>query len=248
MFSAGRPPIALITGGNKGLGLETGRQLAQRGVLVVLGSRDLVRGRYAAANLRGLGPGVEVVQLDVTDQASIAAARDQLIDLTGRLDILINNAGIIVEALVTEVTAVQLRPVFETNLFGVASVTTAMLPLLASSEHPRIVNVSSTTASLALTANGIDFGGTTEMRMAYAPSKAALNMLTLQYARAFAFTADLRHIKVNAATPGYTATDLNAGKGDRTVEEGARAIVAMATLEDDGPTGTFVNDEGPVAW
>ncbi len=248
MFSLDRPPVALITGGNKGLGLETGRQLAQQGVVVVLGSRDIDAGHAAAASLCGLGLSVEAVQLDVTDEASIAHTRGQLIDFTGRLDVLINNAGIIVEVLATEITAAQLRPVFETNLFGAASVTSAMLPLLASSEHPRIVNVSSTTGSLSLTADGTDFGGTTETRMAYAPSKAALNMLTLQYARAFARAPDLHHIKVNAATPGYTATDLNAGSGDRTVEEGARAIVAMATLDDDGPSGTFVNDAGPVPW
>jgi len=248
MFPLDRPPVALITGGNKGLGLETGRQLAERGLLVVLGSRDLQVGQRAAASLHGTGPQAQALQLDVTDEASIAAARDQLGASIGRLDILINNAGIIVEVSPTEITATQMRPVFETNLFGVASMTTAMLPLLAKSAHPRIVNVTSTTASLALTAKGTKFGGTPRTRMAYAPSKTALNMLTLQYARAFAAEPSLRHIKVNAVTPGYTATDLNAGQGSRTVEEGARAIVTMAMIGDDAASGTFVNDAGPVPW
>lgn len=248
MFAADRPPVALITGGNKGLGLETGRQLSERGLLVVLGSRDLQAGRRAAASLHGIGPGAQTVQLDVTDETSIAAARDQLAESIGRLDVLINNAGIIVKASPTEITATQMRPVFETNLFGVASVTTAMLPLLARSAHPRIVNVSSTTASLSLTAEGTEFGGTPSTRMAYAPSKTALNMLTLQYTRAFAADKNLRHIKINSVTPGYTATDLNDGQGARTVEEGARVIVTMATLDDDTPSGTFVSDAGPVPW
>ncbi|HWR47244.1 MAG TPA: SDR family NAD(P)-dependent oxidoreductase, partial [Pseudonocardiaceae bacterium] len=141
MFAADRPPVALITGGNKGLGLETGRQFSERGLLVVLGSRDLQAGRRAAASLHEVGPGAQTVQLDVTDEASIATARDQLAESIGRLDVLINNAGIIVKASPTEITATQMRPVFETNLFGVASVTAAMLPLLARSAHPRIVNV-----------------------------------------------------------------------------------------------------------
>jgi len=248
LFGVDRPPVVLITGGNKGLGLETGRQLAQRGLVIVVGSRDLDRGRDAAASLDGLGPGATAVQLDVTDPASVASAGDAVSDQLGRLDVLINNAGIIVEARPTEVTAEQMRPVFETNVFGPATVTTAMLPLLAASPHPRIVNVTSTTGSLTLTANGADFGGTPETRMAYAPSKAALTMLTLQYARAFAAAEDLRHIKVNAVTPGYTATDLNHGAGRRTVEQGAQVIVAMATIDDDGPSGSFVNHAGTVPW
>ncbi len=248
LFPDDTPPVVLVTGGNKGLGLETGRQLAAAGCSIVLGSRDAERGRVAAAGIADESGSVRSIELDVTDEASVGTLAARLTRLTGRLDVLVNNAGVIVDARPDAVTAEQMRPVFETNVFGAASVITAVLPLLSRSAHPRIVNVSSTTASLTLTAGGTDFGGTPDTRMAYAPSKAALNMLTLQYSRAFADRADLRHVKINAATPGYTKTDLNHGQGTRSVQDGARAIVAMATIDDDGPSGAFVNDEGPVPW
>jgi NAD(P)-dependent dehydrogenase (short-subunit alcohol dehydrogenase family) len=123
-----------------------------------------------------------------------------------------------------------------------------MLPLLGKSSAPRIVNVSSTTVSMSLTSGGTDFGGDADLRMAYSSSKAALNMLTVQYAKAFGNSAALSHIKINSATPGYTATDMTRHRGTRTVTEGARIIVDLATLSDDSPTGGFFNDEGVVPW
>lgn len=241
-------PVVLVTGANKGLGKETARQPARRGMTVLLGSRDPDRGVEAAAELSGDGLTVVPVQLDVTDANSVAAVADRLEREHGRLDVLVNNAGAMVSAPAEATTAVQLRQTFEVNVFGVATLISATLPLLAKSAAPRIVNVSSTTASLALTSDGTDFGGDAEHRMGYSASKAALNMLTMQYARAFGRNDDLAHIKINAATPGFTATDMNNHQGTRTVREGARIIVDLATLPADGPTGGFFNDKGPVPW
>lgn len=140
-----------------------------------------------------------------------------------------------------------MRRVFEVNVFGVASAVRVMLPLLRQAAAPRIVNVSSTTASLAMTSGGHDFGGDAGRRLAYSTSKAALNMLTVQYARAFAADPGLAHIKINSATPGYTATGMSGHRG-RSVADGARIIVGLATLPADGPTGGFFNDQGPVPW
>jgi NAD(P)-dependent dehydrogenase (short-subunit alcohol dehydrogenase family) len=141
-----------------------------------------------------------------------------------------------------------LREVFETNVFGCAEMIRVALPLLRQSSWPRIVNVSSTTGSLGLTAAGADFGGAADQRLAHATSKAALNMLTIQYHRAFQHDQSLRHLKINSATPGYTATDLNRHRGTRTVEQGAQIIVRLALLDDSGPSGGFFNDAGPVDW
>ncbi|MBO2447349.1 SDR family oxidoreductase [Actinomadura barringtoniae] len=231
--------VALVTGANKGIGKETARQLAERGMEVLLGSRDPERGERAAREL-----GVTPVRLDVTDPGDVAALAKDL----GRLDVLVNNAGAIAVAPAPSLTSDQLRSTYEVNVFGVVAVTNALLPLLRRSAAPRIVNVSSTTASLTLTSGGTDFGGDAHLRMAYSSSKAALNMLTVQYAQAFAQDPELAHIKVNSATPGYVATDINGHRGVRTVEEGARAIIDLATLGADGPTGGFFNDKGPVPW
>ena len=158
---------------------------------------------------------------------------------------LVNNAGVIVEGSAPSLTADQIRPVCEVNLFGVVTMVHELLPLLRRSAHPRIVNVTSTTGSLSLTAGGTDFGGDADRRIAYSASKAALNMLTLQYARAFTADPHLAHIKINAVTPGYVATDMNRGQGTRTVREGATVITKFAVLSDDGPSGEFHNDRGP---
>lgn len=140
-----------------------------------------------------------------------------------------------------------MRATFEVNVFGVVTIIHAMLPLLRAATAARIVNVSSTTASLALTSDGADFGGDAGRRLAYTTSEAALNMLTVQYARAFTQDPALSHITVNSVTPGYTATDLTGHRGTRTVEEGARAIVDLATRAD-RITGGFFNDEGRIPW
>lgn len=240
--------VALVTGANKGLGRETARRLAERGMTVLLGSRDAERGAAAARDLAAEGAPVTPVRLDVTDAASVAAAGERIGREHGRLDVLVNNAGTVVESAAAELTADVLRRAFEVNVFGAATAVGTLLPLLRRSPAARVVNVSSTTASLTLTSEGRDFGGDAAVRAAYATSKTALNMLTVQYARAFADDPALVRAKVNAATPGYVATDLTRGQGTRTVAEGARVIVRLATLPADGPSGGFFNDDGPVPW
>jgi NAD(P)-dependent dehydrogenase (short-subunit alcohol dehydrogenase family) len=238
---------ALVTGANRGLGKEVVRQLARRGMTVLLGSRDAARGAAAARDLASEGD-VRPLPLDVTAAASVAAAAARVDGEHGRLDVLVNNAGLMVEALATEMTADDMRRTYEVNVFGAVTVLNAMLPLLRRSAAPRVVNVSSTTASLTLTGGGADFGGDAHVRLAYSSSKAALNMLTVQYAAAFAADPGLAHIKINSATPGYVATDMNAHRGARTVEEGSRVVVDLATLPADGPSGGFFREQGPVPW
>jgi NAD(P)-dependent dehydrogenase (short-subunit alcohol dehydrogenase family) len=228
----------LITGANKGLGRETARRLLADGHDVWLAARDRSRGQAAADQL-----GARFVQLDVTDEDSVAAAAARVAEATGgRLDVLINNAGITGgRKPAAEVTAEDVRRVFETNVFGVVRVTHAFLPLLERSEHPVIVNVSSGMGSIAVTTDPERLESTL-IGIAYPASKTAVNMLTTQYAKAFP------EIRINAVDPGYTATDLNGHSGTQSVEEGTDAIVAMAKLDPSGPTGTFVDRNGAVAW
>jgi len=240
--------VALITGANRGLGQEIASPLAGLGAHVLVGSRDRTAGEATARQFKDRGLSAAAVELDVTDPESSRAAAREISRTYGRLDVLINNAGVIVEASAPELTAAQIRSVCEVNLFGVVTMVHELLPLLRHSAHPRIVNVSSTTGSLSLTSAGTDFGGDAARRIAYSASKAALNMLTIQYARAFAADPKLAHIKINAVTPGYVATDMNRGHGTRTVREGAKVIVEFATIGDDGPSGEFHNDRGPVPW
>lgn len=229
--------ITLVTGANKGIGRETARRLAATGHTVLLGARDLDRGRSAAADL-----GVDFLHLDVTDQGSVDAAAARVRSEHGRLDVLVNNAAVNTGAAPLErTTAEQAVAVLDTNLLGVLRVTNAFVPLLRNSEHPRIVNVSSTVGSFAATLEH-DMFDWEVVPPIYAVSKTALTMLTLKYSRA------LPGILVNAADPGYTDTDLNDGQGTQTVTEGSDAIVRLATLPDDGPTGTFANREGALAW
>ena len=242
------PTVALVTGANRGLGRETARQLAERGIKVLLGCRDLDRGLETARALAADGAEVSALQLDVTDPVGVADVARRLLDQRGTLDILVNNAGAFSGATATQTTQIQLRHTFEVNVFGVVNAIHALLPLLAESPAPRIVNVSSTTASIALTSEGAEIPGDASRRLAYASSKAALNMLTVQYARAFGQDPLLRHVKINSASPGYTATDMNGYRGSRHVSEGARIIVELATLPDDGPTGGFFDDQGAVPW
>jgi NAD(P)-dependent dehydrogenase (short-subunit alcohol dehydrogenase family) len=231
--------IALVTGANKGLGRETVRRLADLGWTVLLGSRDAERGAAAAAGIDG---DVHAVALDVTDDASVAAAAKEIEERFGRLDVLVNNAGITGERVgPADTTAAHLQRVFETNTFGAVRVTQALLPLLERSAAPRVVMVSSGMGSMTLTGDP-DRLESTIVSLPYPASKAALNMITTQYAKA------LPRFRVNVADPGYTATDLNGNSGHQTVTEGTDAIVALATAAPDGPTGRFVDRSGPVPW
>jgi NAD(P)-dependent dehydrogenase (short-subunit alcohol dehydrogenase family) len=240
--------IALVTGANKGLGNEVARQLGRRGLHIYLGSRDQARGEKAASELVAEGLNVVPVQLDVTSDESVAALAKELDRRHGQLDVLVNNAGILVSRPAFEITSADMRDTYDTNVFGVVRMIHAMLPLLQRSKHPRIVNIASTTASLRLASDATTLFGQTDTIVAYASSKTAVMMLTVQYANAFHRSAAHAHIKINTATPGYVATDLNNHTGNRTVEEGAEIVVELATLPDDGPSGGFFNDAGVVPW
>jgi len=229
----------LITGANKGLGLETARQLLARGHTVYLGSRDAERGRVAAERV-----GARAIQLDVTDDASVRAAV-RAIEFDGGLDVLINNAAVEergdhnVVIGPADVTADVVRKTFETNVFGTVRVLHAFLPLLARSTAPVVVNVSSGLGSLTLFAPA---PAEVYPGVAYPASKAAVNMITVQYAKAFP------SMRVNAVDPGFTMTDLNGNTGTQTVEQGAEVIVRMAQIGGDGPTGGFFNADGSLPW
>jgi len=228
--------IAVVTGANRGIGLEVVHQLARRGMRVVLGARDPTKGEVAAKSFTREGLTVFPHQLDVTDQQSI----DRLLaDITadfGQLDILINNAGILYDtwqqATTADLTVVQRA--LETNLFGAWRMCQMLLPLLRQSSSGRIVNVSSEAGSLA------SMGGGTP---AYSISKAALNALTRMLAAELTGVG----ILVNAVCPGWVATDMG-GAGGRPVSQGAAGIVWAATLPDDGPTGGFFRDGKPLPW
>jgi NAD(P)-dependent dehydrogenase (short-subunit alcohol dehydrogenase family) len=229
--------ITFITGANKGLGYETARRLTELGGTVVLGARDPERGRAAADAL-----GLRFVRIDVTDDASVAAAVADVDAHEGRVDTLINNAGILgSHASAEELTGADAAEVFQTNVVSIVRVTGAFLPLLRRSSNPGIVNVSSGMGSFAVTHDP----GRIESKIVaplYTASKAAVTMLTTQYAKA------LPGIRVNAADPGYTATDFNGHSGVQTVTEGTDAIVALATEEPGAGTGRFIDRSGAMAW
>ena len=240
--------VALVTGANRGIGLETARQLAQRGAVVLLGSRDAGRGAEAARTLEKDGvQGVPVV-VDVTDPRGVAALAARLERDHGRLDVLVNNAGHFTGATAADTTAELTRGVLDVNVVGAVAMIHAMLPLLRRSPAPRIVNVSSTTASFGLTTSGAELPGDASVRLAYTASKAALNMLTVQYDLAFRQDPELKHVKINSVSPGWTATAMNGFRAPRTAQEGARALVTLATLQDDGPSGGFFDEHGALAW
>ncbi|WP_375483508.1 SDR family NAD(P)-dependent oxidoreductase [uncultured Mycobacterium sp.] len=229
--------ITLITGGNKGLGYETARRLIAEGHQVYLGARNPERGQRAADDL-----GAQFVELDVTDDASVARAADELMRQTGALDILINNAGIVgPHTSVADLTGLDAQDVFNTNVFSIVRTTHAFLPLLNKSDATVIVNVSSGLGSFALVHDQSRIESSVPGAL-YQASKSAVLMLTVQYAR------QLPNIRINAVDPGYTATDLNGHSGTQTVTEGTDAIVAMATIAADGPTGTFTDRHGTVPW
>jgi NAD(P)-dependent dehydrogenase (short-subunit alcohol dehydrogenase family) len=228
----------LITGANKGLGREAARRLLADGHDVWAAARDPQLGRAAAEDL-----GARPLVLDVTDDASVRAAAETVAEATGGvLDVLINNAGISGGAVaIGKVTADHVRAVYEVNVFGPVRMLHAFLALLERSASPVVVNVSSGLGSLTYSADP-ESAYSRLIVPAYFSSKAALNMLTVQYARA------LPALRINSVDPGYTATDLNAHRGTQTVTEGTDAIVTMATIGSDGPTGTFVSRDGPVPW
>jgi NAD(P)-dependent dehydrogenase (short-subunit alcohol dehydrogenase family) len=249
-------PVALVTGANKGIGLQIAKDLSSSGFTVLLGSRDLEKGRIAASSIEGDAHGVE---LDVTSEESIALAAAQIRREYGRLDVLINNAGISHVAsapdeperpleelarsgLLTSVPLDDLRAIFETNVFGAVAVTQAMLPLLREAKNARIVNVASSGGSLTL--NSDPSNHHRAMYGAYSASKTALNAVTV----AFAASLEAEGIKVNSACPGFTATDLNGFRGTRSVVQAAHEPVRLALIGADGPTGTFSNEDGPLPW
>ena len=239
--------IALVTGANKGIGKETARGLAALGMTVWLGARDEDRGRAAEAELREGGGDVRFVPLDVTDAAGIAAVAKAIDADHGRLDVLVNNAGIVGTGfdVVPSTTPVDaLRAAYETNFFGAVAVTNALLPLLRRSAAGRIVNLSSQLGSLTVIGDPASPYADTPLLLAYDSSKTALNMATVLLARELQGTA----IKVNAVSPGYCATDLNAFTGHLSAADGAKIPVLAATLPDDGPSGTFFGAEGPIPW
>jgi NAD(P)-dependent dehydrogenase (short-subunit alcohol dehydrogenase family) len=246
-------PVALVTGANKGIGHQIAKDLAAHGFCVLVGARRLEQGEVAA---KSVAPDARAIQLDVTNRASITAAAERIRTELGRLDVLVNNAGIahagtpgrsleeIVHAARPSVAALDdVRAVFETNVFGVLAVTQAMLPLLREAPAGRIVNVSSAVGSLTLNSDP-NCPYRSVFGASYSPSKTALNAITL----AFALELQSTRIKVNAVCPGFTATDLNNFQGTRTVQQGARAPARLALLDANGPTGTFWNDDGPIPW
>ena len=242
----GTSKVALITGANKGIGYEVARQLGHQGITVLVGSRDSVRGEEAVGRLRAEQLDARLIVLDVTDPLSVQHAATEIEERFGRLDILVNNAGISREQVrhrPSEYPLDDLHETFETNVFAVVTITNALLPLLLRAPGARIVNQSSSMGSLTLAADtGSPYAALN--LLGYNSSKAALNAVTLEYAKELRDTS----IKVNAADPGYCATDLNGHQGYRSPEQGAVAAVRLATLADDGPSGGFFNDEGPVPW
>jgi NAD(P)-dependent dehydrogenase (short-subunit alcohol dehydrogenase family) len=212
---------------------------------VLAGARDPERGRRAVAALRAEGADVRLLELDVTDAASVQAAAKRVDEELGRLDVLVNNAGVWVDGWrePAETTVQALRDTYEVNVFGVVAVTNAMLPLLRQSPAARVVNLSSPLGSLALHADPASQVAGVRL-LAYNSSKAALNAITLMYANQLRGTG----ILVNAVNPGYVATDLNQHQGTLTVQQGAIVPVQAATLAGDGPTGAFLGADGPLPW
>jgi NAD(P)-dependent dehydrogenase (short-subunit alcohol dehydrogenase family) len=243
-----RKTSVLITGGNKGLGFEAARRLGEQGWTIFLGSRDPGRGRAAADKLAAGGADVVMVPLDVTSDESVADAVRLVGKHTDRLDVLINNAGapgnVVPPA---DATVEDVRSAYETNVYGPIRVTHAVLPLLQAADHPRVVMVGSGGGSFAVITDPTQ--PVSKMHeLAYSSSKAALHMITVRYAQA------LPGIKFNVATPGevanhkFAATDMNRHTGELTVTEGTDSIIRLATIDADGPTGTFIDRLGPVAW
>ena len=245
--------IALITGASKGIGLAAAERSAAEGMTVLIGARNRRRVEQAAARIRAAGGDAHSVVFDVTDPAIVWTAAEWIEDRFGRLDVLVNNAGIsgsgraapqdALDRVPSEVDLEIVRNVFETNVFGVIAVTNAMIPLLRRSPAPRIVNLSTHAASVTLYSdpNGPLAGLPS---VAYSPSKTALNAVTVQYANELRGEGFL----VNAVAPGYVKTDINGNTGVLTPAQAAEGVVRLAVLDQDGPTGGFHSDDGPLPW
>ncbi len=241
--------IALVSGANRGLGLETSRQLARLGIKVLIGSRDPAKGNQAADTLRSEGLNVEPVQLDVTDSSHIQAVTDYISDNYGRLDILVNNAGMAAPgeplfcSSAPTVSMAALRKTFEVNFFGLVKLTQSLLPLIKKSEQGRIVNVSSMLGSLTL--HSLPGAGLELIKpFAYDASKTAVNQFTVHLAASLKDTP----VKVNSAHPGWVKTRLGGEEAPMEVEEGAQTAVKLATLDSDGPTGKFIHLDEEMPW
>jgi NAD(P)-dependent dehydrogenase (short-subunit alcohol dehydrogenase family) len=240
--------IAFITGGNRGIGLETARQLGKQGVKVVIGSRDLAKGNAAAEKLRAEGADVEAIRFDITKPADYRESYNYFDKNFGRLDILINNAGISKEPFgapnnASTVSKELLREIFETNFFGTIELTQALLPLIKKAPEGRIVNLSSILGSLALHADPTspiyDF-----KVLAYDASKAALNAFTVHLAHELKDTK----IKVNSAHPGWVKTDMGTDAAPMEIPDGAKTSVELALVPTDGPTGGFFHMGQALPW
>lgn len=238
--------IALITGSNKGIGYEVLRQLGKAGCHVILASRNTELGERAVKKLKEEdGVTAFFTKLDLTDQASIDASAKRIDQLFGKLDVLVNNAAIVVrgeDGLPSKTTANALQQAMETNFIGTFRVTLAMLPLLRKAQSASIVNVSSGLASLELSSS--NHLPAEHRRLGYSASKTALNMLTCH----LAFELREENISVNSADPGYTATDLTDYEGTQSVAEAAVGVVRLALQDKSGPTGRFINQFAKVAW
>ncbi|MGZ2405996.1 SDR family oxidoreductase [Rhizobium ruizarguesonis] len=238
--------IALVTGATRGLGFETARQLGREGVFVLLGARDLAAGQAKAETLRAEGLAVEAIEIDLNRPETIDAAASSIDERFGRLDILINNAGILLldtDDFPSVASVETLRESYEVNFIGMVIVTQKLLPLIRKAASGRIVNLSSSVGSLWWTGDANNPSPDVKW-LGYAASKAAVNMLTVQLALELKDTP----IKVNAVCPGYVMTELNRGGGYITIEDGVRAPVKYALLDDAGPTGQFFNTNGPINW
>ena len=227
----------LITGANKSLGYETARQLIAAGHTVYVGARDPERGRDAADRLGG-----RFVQLDVTDEESVRAAAQQILDEAGGLDVLVNNAGVPGS---WDLSIENFEKVYATNVFGVARMMQEFLPVLEKSDNPVVVNVSSGLGSITVATDPEGNKSAAPVwvpSVVYGSSKAALNMLTVQYAHQYPT------MRINVVDPGYTATDFNGHRGDQTIEEGAEIIIRLAQIDKDGPTAQYLSLTGTMPW
>ena len=247
MSAANSKKVALITGANKGIGLETAKQLSSNGVFVLLASRDQARGEAAAKTLGGESAGVRAVKLDVVNEADRDAIAKYIDKEFGRLDVLINNAGVMVEPIggnnTSTISLDLLRQTFEVNFFATVAVTQKLLPLIRKSEAGRIVNLSSILGSMTLhaTAGSPIYEAKS---FAYDASKAALNMFTIHLAHELRGT----NIKVNSAHPGWVKTDMGGESAPMEIVDGAKTSVQLAMLGGDGPNGGYFHMGEPLPW